>query len=137
MFGLFGNRKEREARQLNRDAPNIVEHTYQSFRPELISEVAQMTSEHIKRAHETYGVSEIDLKRAHVDYKALHLEAQRRRDQVALSAMTLTIIYLRAEISGASAQPACEAINEFIREWAHAAREPDDSENQSEIPNDQ
>lgn len=136
MFGLFGDRTEREARQLNRDAPNIVEHTYQSFRPKLIRDVALMTSEHITRAHETYGVTEVDLKRAHIDYKALHQEAQRRRDQVALSAMTLIIIYLRAEITGAAARPACQAIDGFIAEWAHAAPENDGSEPRPEVRDD-
>jgi len=80
-----------------------------------------MTAEHIRRAHATFGTSEIDLKRAHLDYRNLHKQAQRRRDQVALSAMTLVIIYLRAELVGDDCVPARASIEEFTVEWAPAA----------------
>ena len=121
IFGWFGDGRGREVRQLNRDAPEIIEHTYQSFSKERVREVALMTAEHIRRAHTTYGTSEIDLKRAHLDYRNLHKQAQRRRDQVALSAMTLVIIYLRAELVGDDCVPARATIEEFTVEWAPAA----------------
>ncbi len=75
-----------------------------------------MASQHIARAHQQYGTSAIDLKRAHFDYKRLHKEARKRADQTGLSAMTLTIIYLRAEIAGPRATSALEAIDAFLDE---------------------
>ena len=126
IFGWFGDSRGREVRQLNRDAPAIIEHTYQSFSQEHVCEVAVMTAEHIRHAHATYGTSEIDFKRAHLDYRKLHKQAQRQRDQIALSAMTLVIIYLRAELVGDDCALACATIEQFMVKWAHApaSKEP-------------
>jgi len=116
MFGwLIEYRARMEARQLNRDTPIIITHAVESFQPRIVSEIARLLSEHIARAHSQYGTSSIDLKRAHFDYKRLHKEARRRADQIALSSMTLTIIYLRAEIAGPQADLARETIEAFIR----------------------
>jgi len=110
---LFGNRREREARQLIRDAPLIIEHAENMFSPESMTVVADLAREHIERAHSMYGTAEIDLKRALQDYKKLHKDARGRNDQRALSAMTLVIIYLRSELAGEAAAPARRTINDF------------------------
>ncbi len=121
MFGWFGGSRRREIKQLNRDAPLLVEHTLQSFRAEHIRDIAVMTAEHIRRAHTVYGTAEIDRKRALVDYKTLHKEARRKNDQVALSAVTLVIVHLRAELVDANGSrqcaPARAAIDDFVDEW--------------------
>lgn len=103
-----------EARQLNKDAPAIISHAVELFQPKIVSEIAKTVREHVDRAHSQYGTSQIDLKRAHFDYKRLHKEARRRNDQTVLSAMTLTIIYLRAEICGEGAKSALRAIEAFV-----------------------
>lgn len=110
----FAGRGEREARQLNRDAPLIIELANETLPGPRIHEVAVTTGEHIRRAHKIYGAKAIDFKRAIQDYRGLHKDARRNNDQMALSAMTLVIIYLRAEIVGPAADPARAAIDEFI-----------------------
>ncbi|MDD9876431.1 MAG: hypothetical protein OXR84_03205 [Magnetovibrio sp.] len=117
IFGLFGDKTESEARQLNRDAPLIIEQSEQTYPPTRLRDMAEMIVEFIERAHVRYGTQEIDLKRAHHDYKSLHKEARRKNDQIELSAMTLVIIYIRAEIAGPLAAPAREAIDAFTGAW--------------------
>ncbi len=111
---LFGNRVEREAKQLNRDVPLIIEQAEGMFSAQSMTVVADMVDEHIKRAHNIYGTKAIDYQRALHDYKKLHKDARGRTDQRALSAMTLVIIYLRSEIAGDAAAPARAAIERFI-----------------------
>ena len=111
---LFGDKEAREAKQLNRDVPLIIEQAEGMFSPGSMTVVADMTAEHIKRAHDIYGTQAIDFQRALFDYKKLHKDARGRTDQRALSAMTLVIIYLRAEIAGDAARPARDAIEQFV-----------------------
>ncbi len=113
----FEFRAAMEARQLNRDAPLIIRHALDTFNDRVLNEIADLAREHIDRSHKQYGTSVIDLKRAHFDYKRLHKEARRRAAQAELSGLTLTIIYLRAEIAGEPAAPACQAINAFIADY--------------------
>ena len=49
--------------------------------------------------------------------KEAHRDARKRNDQAALSGTTLAIIFLRAQELGDLAQPACDAIDEFIARW--------------------
>ena len=131
MFGLFGDKTAREVRRLNKDAPELVEFTYQSFRSELVRSVALETRKNIDRARRIYGTEAIDLKRAVAEYQTFHREAKRTRDQVALTAFTLVLIYLRAELQGAACGPARAAIDGFMGEWAHAAGCDDKPEERS------
>jgi len=119
IFGLFGDKTENEARQLNRDAPLIIEQAEQLYAPDRLRTMAETVVDFIDRIHSRYGTAEIDLKRAHYDYKSLHKEARRSNDQVGLSAMTLVIIHLRAEMAGASANPARARIKQFTDAWLH------------------
>ena len=113
----FEFRKNMEVRQLNRDAPLIIRHATQLFKPIILNEISVLVQNHIERAHAQYGTNQVDLKRAHFDYKRLHKEARRRIDQIALSSMTLTIIYIRAEIAGRKADPARHSIEAFLNEY--------------------
>ena len=119
IFGLFGDKTAREAAQLNKDAPVIIAQAEQLYAPPRLREMAETIAEFIERAHVRYGTEAIDLKRAHFDYRGLHKEARRKNDQVGLSAMTLVIIYLRAEIAGPQADPARAAIDAFTATWLH------------------
>ena len=119
MFGwYFEFRRASEVKQLNRDAPLIVTHATDLFKPSILTEIAVQVRDHVDRSHAQYGTSLVDLKRAHFDYKRLHKEARRRADQTELSSMTLTIIYLRAEIAGSGADQARHDIEAFVNAYA-------------------
>jgi len=128
IFGLFGDKTAREAKQLNRDAPTIIEQAEQLYAPPRLRIMAETIVEFIERAHVRYGTAEIDLKRAHFDYKGLHKEARRKNDQVGLSAMTLVIIYIRAEMAGPQADPARAAIDTFTAAWLNDGDQPDQAD---------
>ncbi|MEK9723151.1 MAG: hypothetical protein VW405_06660 [Rhodospirillaceae bacterium] len=125
LFGLFSDKTAREARQLNKDAPLILEQAQQIFPPDRLRTMAETVAEYVEQAHTRYGTATVDLMRAHQDYRGLHKEARRKNDQVALSAMTLVIIYLRAEIAGPPAQPARAAIDDFLKPWLFDGDAPD------------
>ena len=119
IFGLFGDKREREAKQLNRDAPAIIAQAEALYSPARLQTMAETIAKYIERAHKRYGTDPINLRRAHYDFRNLHKEARRNNDQVGLSAMTLVIIYIRAEITGPKADPARAAINAFTATWLH------------------
>jgi hypothetical protein len=119
---LFGDKTEREAKQLNRDAPLIIEQAKEMFGPPSMIEVAKLAGQHIERAHKIYGTETIDLKRALDDYRKLHKDARRNTDQRGLSAMTLVIIYLRSELAGSAAAPARDVINTFVTDFKEGAQ---------------
>ena len=111
-----------EVRQLNSDAPLIVRHATELFKPTVLNEIALLVRDHIDRAHVKYGTSLVDLKRAHFDYQRLHKEARRRANQTELSSMTLIVIYLRAEIVGQKADPARRNIEAFVNQYIEVSR---------------
>lgn len=117
--GIFGDKKKRAARQLNLDATAIIEQAEQIYALPRLRIMAETVTDFIERAHVQYGTLEIDLKRAHFDYRGLHKEARRKNDQVGLTAITLVIIYIRAEINGPLANPARAAIEAFTAKWLH------------------
>ncbi len=123
MFGLFGDRSKGEIRRLNRDAGDIIEYARQSFRTETVRDAALMTAEHLARAHKIFEPEVIGLKRGIDEYKTLHAEARRKRDDAALTAFTLVQIYLRAEIQGEACKPARDTIDQFMNDWEHAQKE--------------
>ncbi|MAH82969.1 MAG: hypothetical protein CBB68_00435 [Rhodospirillaceae bacterium TMED8] len=116
-FGLFGNRREREALQLNKDAPVIIDHAEQMFTDNRLQEIAEMVDTHLSRVRESFGRTRIDIKRAHYEYRKLHKEARRNNHQASLTALTLVIIHLRAEINGTLAVPACASIDAAMVRW--------------------
>ncbi len=119
MFGLFGDRKERKIKRINKDAQVILDHTHQTFRAEMVRDIALLTTEHLDRASKVFEPDAIGLKRAIVEYERLHQEAGRHHQDVSLSAFTLVLIYLHAEAQGEACQPARDTIDGFIGEWAH------------------
>ncbi len=123
MFGLFGDRSKGEIRRLNRDAGEIIEYARQSFRTETMRDAALLTAEHLARVHKLFEPEVIGLKRGIDEYKRLHAEARRKRDDAALTAFTLVQIYLRAEIQGEACQPARDTIDRFMDDWEHAQKE--------------
>ncbi len=119
MFGLFGDRTEKEIKQLNKDAQVIIDHARQTFRAERVRDIAGLTAEHLDRARKVFEPNDIGLKRAIDEYQRLHQEARRQRQDALLSAFTLVLIYLKAEQRGEPCQPARDTIDGFTGEWAH------------------
>ena len=119
MFGLFYN-KSREIRQLNRDAPVVIESARQSYRTELVRDIAALVHRHVGEAQEHCADDEACLERAIAHFRSLHGEARRKTEHVGLTAYTLIIIYLRGVILGEECAPARSAIDSFVDEWRHA-----------------
>ena len=82
-----------------------------------------LAAEHLARASKIFEPDVIGLKRGIDEYKRLHNEAQRKRDDAALTAFTLVQIYLRAEVQGEACKPARDAIDRFMADWEHAQKE--------------
>lgn len=120
VFGLFGNKTQREVKRLNKDAPNMVDYTNQCFRGERVREIAVETRRHLERAYAVYGTANIDLRRAIAEHETFHREARRNNNQVKLTAYTLSLIYLRAEVQGDPCAQARAAIDDFMEAWVHA-----------------
>ena len=117
IFGLLGGFKQRQSKQLNRDASVIIEQAETMFAEKTLSKIAAIVSKEKQRAHEVFGQKPVDLRRAHYEYRKLHKEARRHNNQAELTAMTLVIIHLRAEIAGIDAKPARTSIGEFLARY--------------------
>ena len=120
MFGWFGG-PDREARQLNRDAPRIIETAHHSYRAEILRDIALLTRRELKDSIERLEQFPEQRTEAIRRYQSQHREARRRNDQMSLTAYTLVIIYLRAGGLGAAAAPAQQSIESFLDQWEHAA----------------
>lgn len=125
MFGLFDG-KAREIRHLNRDAPVIIENARESYRSELVRDIAVLLHEKIREAETSCGDDVACLNRALDHFRKLHREARRKNEHVGLTAYTLIIIYFRAGALGRECAPARAAINGFLDEWRHAFEENDE-----------
>lgn len=122
MFGLFDS-KAREIRHLNRDAPAVIENAQESYRSELIRDIAVLTRQKVREAETSCGEDCACLQRALDHFRKLHREARRRNEHTELTAYTLVIIYLRAKILGQECAPARAAIDGFLGNWRHAFEE--------------
>ena len=118
IFGLFGNKDERKARQINKDALTIIDQAEQTFTDSRLIEIAATFTEHLTRAHEMFGHAAIDLRRAEYEYRKLNKEARRRNEQANMTALTFVVIYLHAELIGIAAAPARAAIDQFVTRWS-------------------
>ena len=117
VFVLFDVIKKRQSRQLNRDLPIIIEQAERMFTDSRLSKIAGVVSKELQRAHEMFGTEPVDLRRAHYEYRKHHKEARRANNQAELTAMTLVIIHLRAEIAGGDALYVCNGIEQFIKKY--------------------
>lgn len=116
MFGwLFGAR--REARQLKRDAGSIIEAAQAISPSERLRDIALRLRDDLEAAHDRGGEDPSRYGPVIDHFRTQHREARRRHDDAALTALTLVIIYLRAERIGADADPARRRIDAFVSEW--------------------
>lgn len=99
-----------EVRALNRDARHIVEDAEARFSPERRRELARELGGHLDRAHARLARPGTTHENVLLDLQRLHREAKGRGQDLPLSALTLAIIYLRAERIGAQCEPAVRAI---------------------------
>jgi hypothetical protein len=125
MFGLFDG-KAREIRRLNGDAAVVIENARESYRSELVRDIAVLIDEKINEAKTHCGDDAVCIKRALDHFRRLHREARRRNEHVGLTAYTLVIIYLRAVLIGPECAPARDAVDAFLDDWRHAIDEGKD-----------
>ena len=111
----FGSR--REASRLNRDATTIIEAARSTASTSRVREVALRVRDELETAHARGGEDPARYAPLLAHFRTQHREARRRRDDAALTALTLVIIYLRAQTIGADAEPALKRIDDFIFEW--------------------
>ena len=111
----FGPR--REASRLNRDATTIIEAARATASSPRIRETALRIRDELDTAHTRGGDDPSRYAPLVAHFRTQHREARRRRDAAALTALTLVIIYLRAETIGRDAEPARKRIDDFISEW--------------------
>ena len=114
MFGLFGQNSK--ALQLIRDSQSIIRADETTYADRHLLKISEVASSSIQRALNGPGVKTKGYKTPPWLQEA-HRDARRRNDQAALSGTTLAIIFVRAKELGDLAQPACDAIDEFIARW--------------------
>lgn len=124
MFEWF-DKKAREIRQLNRDAPIVIEAARQSYRTELVREIARLTDQRLQEATQSCAEDVSCLERAVAHFRTLHRESRSKNEPVGLTAYTLIIIYLRALIMGEECLPARSEIDTFLDDWRHTFGEED------------
>ena len=114
MFGLFG--KKSKALQLIRDSQSIIRSDDTAYADRHLLKISAIANSSIQRAlNESGGKTNGDKTPRWL--KEAHRDARRRHNQAALSGVTLAIIFLKAQELGNLAQPACDAIDEFIARW--------------------
>ena len=111
----FGS--QRESCRLNRDAATIIETARLSSSIARIREMALRIRDDLQAAHAHGGDDPSRYAPLIGHFRTQHREARLRRDDNALTALTLIIIYLRAEAIGVDAAPARDRIDDFISEW--------------------
>ena len=114
MFGLFG--QESKALQLIRDSQSIIRSDETAYADRHLLKISEIASSSIRQALNKSGIKTEGNKTPRW-LKEAHHDARKRNDQAALSGTTLAIIFLRAQELGDLAQPACDAIDEFIDRW--------------------
>ena len=107
----------REAGRLGRDAVSIIEAARAVSSSGRMRDVALRIKDELGTAHERGGGDPSRYAPLIDHFKTRHREARRQRDDGTLTALTLIIIYLRAEQLGADAAPARDHIDTFISEW--------------------
>ncbi len=96
VLGWFRRGPEREIKQLNRDARAVVDSVFLGYPVARAREVAVRTRTYIDEAHEKARNDAGRYGEVAAQYRTLNQDARQRGDQVAMSSLTLSIIYLGA-----------------------------------------
>ena len=115
-FWPFGARYE--TRLLNRDAQYIVDDALGRFSEERVVQMANATRVYLEDARDQLARPNLDPENVLVHFRSLHGAARRERQDMGLSAITLVIIYLRAQRHRDACEPAIRTIDDFVAEWA-------------------
>ena len=124
VLGWFRRNPEREIKQLNRDARAVVDDVFLGYPVDRARKVAVRTRVYIDEAHEKARNDAGRYGEVAARYRTLNQDARQRGDQIAMSSLTLAIIYLGAEAHGAACAPARAAIDEFLGHWSHVEEGP-------------
>ncbi len=124
VLGWFRRGPEREIKHLNRDARAVVDSVFLGYPAPRAREVAMRTRAYIDEAHEKARNDAGRYGEVTAQYRTLNRDARQRSDQVAMSSLTLAIIYLGAEAHGPACAPALAAIDEFLGHWSHVGEGP-------------
>ena len=108
---------KREARRLHRDAETIIETGRAVSSSSKMRETALRVRDELEVAHARGGGDPSRYAPLIDHFRVQHREARGRRDDTALTALTLVIIYLRAERIGDDAKQARDRIDAFVAEW--------------------
>jgi hypothetical protein len=115
MFNLFGN--ERKVKRLKKDALTIIRSDEVAYSPAHLKACASMVAEY----QAATVLATPKTKTGHgsaIWLKEQHRDARRRRDQIQLTAVTLSIIYLRARKLGQAGTAICQSIDNAMEQWA-------------------
>ena len=126
IFGLFAKDPHKEVRRLAADVRSIIDMAEQTYRPQVLDEIANITRKDIKRVAERCGDDATCRARELDRFKSLHREARKQNQQGELTAYTLLIINIRAEDCGELGDPVRASIDQFLQRWP-AAPEPQDT----------
>ena len=116
-----------EARELNADARRILDGAEKQYGAATLAAIARTLRERRDEVHElSLG------KHEHYAQGLKHLldvnaELRRSNDQPSWTAVTLAIIYLKAEINGSRADPARACIDDFLERFRYAEASADDA----------
>ena len=111
--------RQYEIRMLNRDAPYIIADATERFSDDRLGQMANATRAYIESAHENLSRPNFEIDNVIPHYQSLHRDARKKREDTALSALTLVIIYLRAQKHPDGCDPALAAIQSFVDEWSN------------------
>lgn len=133
IFGFFAKKPEKEARELARDVGNIIGMAEQTYRPELLEEIARITRDGLAQIETLCADDSICQARQLDVYKSLHRDARRANAQAGLTAYTLIIINLRARPLGDIGDPVRGPIDEYLQRWPAKADPDTDSESEGTL----
>ena len=103
---------------LNRDARYVVEDALRRFNDERVANVANATRKYLIEADEQLAEPQLALENVLSHFQNLHRTARREQRDMAFSALTLVVIYLRAQRHDEACSAAITAVREFVDEWA-------------------
>lgn len=109
---FFGD--ERRAKRLRRDAEEVIEIACTPARPERIRRIAERIARELSLAHRRGGPDPSRYGPIVEHFRIQHRQTRQQRDDEGLTALTLVIIYLRAEMLEEAAASARECIDAFL-----------------------
>ena len=112
---------ERDGRNLARDSRWIVNEMEVSYRAETRERIATITRERLTECVTVLDQDPNRYSQVVGELQRHHREARRGQDMPKWTALTLVIIYLKAQKIGEFGVPARAIIDEFLAQWQHTA----------------